>query len=118
MQKQLKDLASLAQRKIKEQAFGKKMMEKEVYTEAVNGNMDYFFKEKLEEQNHDNTFMNQVAPDGSNILHIAIQHNQTEFAKEVMECYPHLIWERDYHCLLYTSPSPRDGLLSRMPSSA
>ena len=22
------------------------------------------------------------------------------------------------HCLLYTSPSPRDGLLARMPSSA
>ena len=37
-------------------------------------------------------------------------------------------WLRDYSdpstmpgvgdCLLYTSPSPRDGLLSRMPSSA
>ena len=29
--------------------------------------------------------------------------------------------QADYHhkfCLLYTSPSPRDGLLSRMPSSA
>ena len=26
--------------------------------------------------------------------------------------------ERDGVCLLYTSPSPRDGLLSRMPSSA
>mgnify|MGYP003377969120 CR=1 FL=1 len=26
-------------------------------------------------------------------------------------------WEAK-HCLLYTSPSPRDGLLSRMPSSA
>ena len=25
---------------------------------------------------------------------------------------------KDYPCLLYTSPSPRDGLLSRMPSSA
>ena len=25
---------------------------------------------------------------------------------------------RAYPCLLYTSPSPRDGLLSRMPSSA
>ena len=25
---------------------------------------------------------------------------------------------RNYTCLLYTSPSPRDGLLSRMPSSA
>ena len=24
----------------------------------------------------------------------------------------------DQDCLLYTSPSPRDGLLSRMPSSA
>ena len=24
----------------------------------------------------------------------------------------------DMSCLLYTSPSPRDGLLSRMPSSA
>ena len=24
----------------------------------------------------------------------------------------------NYGCLLYTSPSPRDGLLSRMPSSA
>ena len=26
--------------------------------------------------------------------------------------------ERWWSCLLYTSPSPRDGLLSRMPSSA
>ena len=25
---------------------------------------------------------------------------------------------KSYPCLLYTSPSPRDGLLSRMPSSA
>ena len=30
------------------------------------------------------------------------------------------LWEfvRKGDCLLYTSPSPRDGLLSRMPSSA
>ena len=29
------------------------------------------------------------------------------------------LFEAEYnHCLLYTSPSPRDGLLSRMPSSA
>ena len=27
-------------------------------------------------------------------------------------------WTRPEICLLYTSPSPRDGLLSRMPSSA
>ena len=29
-----------------------------------------------------------------------------------------LLAKRDDNCLLYTSPSPRDGLLSRMPSSA
>ena len=31
-----------------------------------------------------------------------------------------LLWKlpKSYTCLLYTSPSPRDGLLSRMPSSA
>ena len=28
------------------------------------------------------------------------------------------LWKRVEGCLLYTSPSPRDGLLSRMPSSA
>ena len=28
------------------------------------------------------------------------------------------IKEGEESCLLYTSPSPRDGLLSRMPSSA
>ena len=28
------------------------------------------------------------------------------------------IGRRGQNCLLYTSPSPRDGLLSRMPSSA
>ena len=29
-----------------------------------------------------------------------------------------IIWNETNSCLLYTSPSPRDGLLSRMPSSA
>ena len=28
------------------------------------------------------------------------------------------LYENIANCLLYTSPSPRDGLLSRMPSSA
>ena len=29
-----------------------------------------------------------------------------------------ITYEEVINCLLYTSPSPRDGLLSRMPSSA
>ena len=34
--------------------------------------------------------------------------------KRVLE----VVYDLFCHCLLYTSPSPRDGLLSRMPSSA
>ena len=34
------------------------------------------------------------------------------------EAVPSVIELEHYGCLLYTSPSPRDGLLSRMPSSA
>ena len=30
----------------------------------------------------------------------------------------YIYYKLPYICLLYTSPSPRDGLLSRMPSSA
>ena len=37
--------------------------------------------------------------------------NISEIEKNVAEL-------KDNLCLLYTSPSPRDGLLSRMPSSA
>ena len=29
-----------------------------------------------------------------------------------------VVWDRNTGCLLYTSPSPRDATLSRMPSSA
>ena len=41
--------------------------------------------------------------------------NSTEDAKSEYSILP---IENSIHCLLYTSPSPRDGLLSRMPSSA
>ena len=50
-------------------------------------------------------------------------------AKKIIKMYPqkrsaigpllHLAQSKDgYICLLYTSPSPRDATLSRMPSSA
>ena len=42
------------------------------------------------------------------LYHIDGAHSPHIIAKEVLLCI----------CLLYTSPSPRDGLLSRMPSSA
>ena len=36
----------------------------------------------------------------------------------VLQVEPEMLQTNDGNCLLYTSPSPRDGLLSRMPSSA
>ena len=40
------------------------------------------------------------------------------FGKFVKTTQPGLNYHIPFPCLLYTSPSPRDGLLSRMPSSA
>ena len=40
------------------------------------------------------------------------------FEKDSLSDLPGAVVDGDTYCLLYTSPSPRDGLLSRMPSSA
>ena len=43
----------------------------------------------------------------------------TQAAQPDESADPHVALLSEYNrCLLYTSPSPRDGLLSRMPSSA
>ena len=42
-----------------------------------------------------------------------VSYNASNVAKQIKD-----LGSLDNHCLLYTSPSPRDGLLSRMPSSA
>ena len=39
-------------------------------------------------------------------------------AEQLSHEFMEIIDEKYNDCLLYTSPSPRDGLLSRMPSSA
>ena len=49
----------------------------------------------------------------------AFLHRRQFKAINVTIPYKKLVMEYcSYICLLYTSPSPRDGLLSRMPSSA
>ena len=52
--------------------------------------------------------------DGFNLSRWALEHIPlTRYLMAVL-----LIGGMLSYCLLYTSPSPRDGLLSRMPSSA
>ena len=41
-----------------------------------------------------------------------------DFRPVSIECWVTEVRAATFTCLLYTSPSPRDGLLSRMPSSA
>ena len=40
------------------------------------------------------------------------------FANSWRDLFKNGVLDHSINCLLYTSPSPRDGLLSRMPSSA
>ena len=51
---------------------------------------------------------------GLNALELLANPSKTEWTVQNLNKDPTL----PYACLLYTSPSPRDGLLSRMPSSA
>ena len=65
---------------------------------------------------------------GTSIARPLIAKRQIDIAREVgADAVSHgatgkgndqVRFELAYYCLLYTSPSPRDGLLSRMPSSA
>ena len=52
---------------------------------------------------------------GYKIKGLFMQNWQTEAGEE---CTSEIDFKDASNCLLYTSPSPRDGLLSRMPSSA
>ena len=47
-----------------------------------------------------------------------VEHLSNEFDKDGNVCFKYCSKRKINSCLLYTSPSPRDGLLSRMPSSA
>ena len=55
----------------------------------------------------DNKTLEQFAYDC--LVQFLHHRDDQEVENEILECYD---------CLLYTSPSPRDATLSRMPSSA
>ena len=65
-------------------------------------------------------WLNTGKPFENNVRNNAIDFLSNKFynVKKLNEIIP-LSKHNEYcSCLLYTSPSPRDGLLSRMPSSA
>ena len=52
------------------------------------------------------------------LFKLAIRNEEGIQNPNFIEEFNSLEIPKDSNCLLYTSPSPRDGLLSRMPSSA
>ena len=80
-----------------------------IAAEKILDNIDNIFEEKAK-------FINQ-------------DHSKATYASKIQKSEGEINWNDEakiiigkinglYPCLLYTSPSPRDGLLSRMPSSA
>ena len=58
---------------------------------------------------------NKLQSEGKDIVNLGIGQPDFPTPQNILEAAKKAINDG---CLLYTSPSPRDGLLSRMPSSA
>ena len=67
------------------------------------------YQKKYQVRGIDSGINYQIKPE---VAHINLENKITR----VMHVQPDI--SSNSFCLLYTSPSPRDGLLSRMPSSA
>ena len=115
-----------------------RLKEKEVRFHSNDNIAEYIEKGEIEE------LQKEVEESFSGVLDALVidtenDHNTKETARRVAKMYikeifagrfvnppkvtsfPNMVYKLLYPilgCLLYTSPSPRDGLLSRMPSSA
>ena len=66
----------------------------------------------------DNPFEWTSLEDKKHLDKLIKNHKWQVMGRKTHELNPNESRSRIIFCLLYTSPSPRDGLLSRMPSSA
>ena len=60
--------------------------------------------------------VNQMMSYATTSIDRSVEANKINFLSET--AIEDIMGDTNNACLLYTSPSPRDGLLSRMPSSA
>ena len=75
--------------------------------------------ERLRRENLETDFVGyESTASEARVLAIFVDDEWAESAEAGREAQVLLDRTPFYACLLYTSPSPRDGLLSRMPSSA
>ena len=72
----------------------------------------------LRAQREPKTAASYVSAIGDDVGHASLELDFYAHSSSPIRRFADLINQRAIFCLLYTSPSPRDGLLSRMPSSA
>ena len=82
---------------------------------AINDNVDSLYGEN-DFAPFKNLFNEFYAKDTSRKIR-AVKKAQAQRGERIAT-RPRYGYQKAQDCLLYTSPSPRDGLLSRMPSSA
>ena len=85
--------------------------------EALGERTDEFMKLKVEGINDCAEVLVAALMDDRE-RHIFGRRTMPEMDMASLSCAIQNLWLASRACLLYTSPSPRDGLLSRMPSSA
>ena len=71
----------------------------------------------------DPTTLRELFLNGVNVARLNLSHGSQDDHVALVKRIRKVAGDGDFNvaimaCLLYTSPSPRDGLLSRMPSSA
>ena len=97
--------------------------------EGLDAADDTTYLKKLIDSSGKLVVLNELLPKLQEQGHRVLLFSQFVMLLDLLENYlrlSHYSYERldgsitgkKRHCLLYTSPSPRDGLLSRMPSSA
>ena len=108
--------------------------------EVEGGGSEFLYTDGVLKE-FDREFLNQISRNDLKCEHVVIgdgagfHHREGQDGEECLPANIHVLtlppyspelnpieklWDivKDKICLLYTSPSPRDGLLSRMPSSA
>ena len=73
-------------------------------------------KDKIKLLNY--SHLKRITHDNTSLSNVCRSNNFKDFINHTNTLIKNFVSVNYKTCLLYTSPSPRDGLLSRMPSSA
>ena len=83
-----------------------------------DSNMEYLYEQSIVALIAAKKASREAEESALNAKEASVKASETARRMSISRAPEYLTDNRIISCLLYTSPSPRDGLLSRMPSSA